>query len=188
MSILDGMPRSAAEAEGALKIAFPFLDRIIDRLELPPKQQSIIDLMREGLSLADICKITKEHRDAMLVQGGLYIKQGQLDKAIDWLAMLHQLEPLDERVIYTLAVAFQLKGDFARAGKLFANFVALDATNAEGYLRLGECCLAAGEHDNAADCFRFAKAESERGNGSAKTTAYAARMLAYVDARRAAAS
>ena len=53
MSILDAMPRTAAEVDGALKIAFPVLDRIIDRLGLPPKQQSIINLMREGLDIPE---------------------------------------------------------------------------------------------------------------------------------------
>jgi len=185
-SILDGLPGSEQEMRDVWKFAEPFIKEGLENLNLSPKRQSILDLLKEGLSVADIVDISKEERDAMLLQGYKFIKQGDLNKAEDWLFGLFQLNQLDERVIYALAVAIQAKGDFARAAKLYVTFLALDATNAEGYLRLGECFLSAKEYDNAQACFKVAKAECDRGNGNAQAAAHATQMLAYVAERRSA--
>jgi len=185
-SILDGLPSSEQEAREAWKFATPIIEAGLAGLTLSPKQQSMLDLVREGLSVADICDISKQERDAMLLQGYRFIKQGDLKKAEDWLMGLHQLDQLDERVIYALAVTMQAKGDFARAAKLYVTFLALDATNAEGYLRLGECFLSAKEYDNAQACFRVGQAECNRGNGTPQAAEHAKQMLAYVAERRSA--
>jgi tetratricopeptide (TPR) repeat protein len=185
-SILDGLPGSEQEMRDVFKLAEPIIKTGLEELKLSPKRQSILDLVKEGLSLADIADISKEEREAMLLQGYKFIKQGDLNKAEDWLWGVYQLDQLDDRVIYALAVTIQAKGDFARAAKLFVVFLALDATNAEGYLRLGECFLSAKEYDNAQGCFRVAEAECNRGNGNAQAAAHAKQMLAYVAERRTA--
>jgi tetratricopeptide (TPR) repeat protein len=188
MSILDGLPSTEAELKDALEIGDKVFARALPRLNLTPKQQSVIDLVREGMSLADIMDITQQERDAMFVQGARMIQHGELQKARDVLSLLHVLEPLDAKVIYAIAMTYQLEGDVAHAAKLYVQFLSLNATNAEGYLRLGECLLAAKETDEAASCFRTAKAESDRGNGTPETRARAAQLLALVEKPGATAS
>jgi len=184
MSILDGMPSSEAELKTAMAIADPAIERFLGELNLTPRQQSVIDLLKEGFSLADIYRISREERDALFLKGGRLIQVGHFQKARDCLTYLYQLEPLDARVIYAIAVTYQAEGDVSRAAKLYVQFLALDATNAEGYLRLGECLMAAGEYDDAADSFKIAKAECERGNGTRSAAALADKMLAELRVRR----
>jgi tetratricopeptide (TPR) repeat protein len=180
------MPSTEAEMKNAMELAAKVVELSMPRLKFTPKQQSVIDLVKEGMSLADILDITQEERDAMFVQGAQLIQHGELRKARDVLSLLYHLEPLDARVIYALAMTFQLEGDLARAAKLYVQFLALDATNADGSLRLGECHLAAKEFDTAAGCFRVAIAECDRGHGNAATRARAVQLLNHV--RQSAAS
>lgn len=185
MAILDGMPRNQAELRAALEFAAPILDKTVSELNLPERVQSILELMQEGLSLADIYGITKQQRDALLAQAGRFIQLGELGKARDTLTVLYQLEPLDERASYALATTYQLQGDFATAGKLYVQFLALDATNPEGHARLGECFLGAKEYDDAESSFSIAQ-NFAKSAGDAACAAYAAKMLEHTRARRAA--
>jgi uncharacterized protein HemY len=177
MSILDGMPSNEAQLKGAVEFANPIIEQAIAKLNLTERQQSAGELMKEGLSIADIMGISKQHRDAMLVQGIRLLQAGDVGKARDALTTLYQMEPLDERVIYALANTYQVEGDFAAAGKLYVTFLALDATNPEGYLRLGECFLGAKEYGNATDTFEIALNTARRQNDE-KCAAYADKMLA----------
>ncbi len=180
MSILDGLP-TPKQVQDAMKIAAPMMDQLLT--DLPPKEQSIIDLMKKGLPLADIFALTKQQRDAMFLKGCRMIQVGLTQKARDWLTVVHTLDPLDQRVIYAIASTYQLEGDVGTAAKLYIQFLALNATNAEGYLRLGECFLAAGEFDKAQASFGFAKVQCERGCGSDRAAAYASQMIAEVAKR-----
>jgi tetratricopeptide (TPR) repeat protein len=133
--------------------------------------------MKEGLSLGDVIGIKKEHRDALLARAHGLVVAGEIDKARDVLIMLYQFEPLDERSSYALAATYQLQGDFATAGKLYVIFIALDATNPEGHLRLAECFLGAGEFKNAIDTFDMAR-ELAKDAGDAASVEYADKMIA----------
>lgn len=178
-SILDGMPSNPAELNEALKFANPLIEQVLEKMELTERQRDAIELMKEGLSLADILGFTKQHRDAMLVQGARLLQSGDVKKARDAFTTLYQLEPMDERVIYMLANTHQVDGDFETAGKLYITFLALDATNPEGYLRLGECFLGAKEYSNAQDTFEIAMNTARRQNDE-KAAAHAEKMLAVV--------
>ena len=184
MSILDGMPSTQEELKAAMEFAVPIVNHAVDQMQLTERQQSVLDLMNEGLSLADILGITKEHRDALLAQGCRFLQVGEIQKARDTLVNLYQLEPHDERVIYALGTSFQLEGDFERAGKLYVQFLALDATNPDGFLRLGECFLGAKEYDNAEHSFDQARALAQKA-GNARSLAQAKSMLELVAQRRA---
>ncbi|WP_375453309.1 tetratricopeptide repeat protein [uncultured Methylobacterium sp.] len=158
------------------------VEHVLGLATMSPRARSIIDAMKGGLSLADIAKISKEERDALLVQGIRQMQSGDVAGAQNTLTTLHYLEPLDERVIYALATTYQTQGNYAAAGKLYVTFVALDATNPDGYLRLGECFLAATEFDRARACFEVGKGEA-RDAGRLDLVAHADRMLALIGDR-----
>ena len=183
MSILDGMPSSTEELMATFQTAGALVNQILGELKLEPKEQSVIDLMNNGHSLATIFDITKQERDALFVKGCRLIQIGQTKRARDFLTVLYQLEPLDERVIYALASTFQIEGDMSRAAKLYIFFLALDASNAEGWLRLGECLKAAEENDQALECFQIAHNECARGNGSERAANYAAKTIADIQSQ-----
>jgi tetratricopeptide (TPR) repeat protein len=183
MSILDGMPKSPAEVTAVLELAVPLIDRCLGSIDLSPKSKEVVELLKQGLSIADIYGITKEERDALLHKGYQYIHAGKLEKARDWLLGVYQIETLDPRVHYALGVTFQLQGDVERAAKLFICSIALNADNPEGYLRLGECLLVAGEHTPAIECFKLAKKLSETSEVYAKAAAHASKMLEHANER-----
>ena len=179
MSILDGLPRSAAEAQKILELTGPMVQRVFNSMDLTPKQRSMLDLLNKGFSLADIYGLTQDERDAMFAKGCQLVQAGDIEKARDWLIFLHQLDPLDARIIYVIAVTYQTQGNFSLAAKLYIFFIARDATNPEGYLRLGECLLSARDYGTAADCFQFARTQCERGKGDAVAAEHATKMLAH---------
>jgi tetratricopeptide (TPR) repeat protein len=185
MSIVDGMPRSRAELQKATELAAPMIAQIIDAANLSPKARSILDLVAQGLSIADICDITAEERDAMFMKGCRLIQAGELEKGREWLAFLHQLEPMDARVIYAIGLTYQTEGNIRAAAQSYVHFIARDAANPEGHLRLAECLLSAREYDPAIAHFRTAGNLCERGKGDAATAAYAAKMLAHAREKRA---
>jgi tetratricopeptide (TPR) repeat protein len=176
MSILDRMPSNEAELKAAMEFANPMLEKAMADLKLPERAMSALELMKEGLSIGDIMGLKKEHRDALLVQAGRLLKAGEVGKARDALIGLYQIEPLDERTIYMLATTYQIEGDLSAAGRLYVTFLALDATNPEGHLRLGECFLSAKEYENAEQSFSMAKTFAKSA-GDAACSAHADKML-----------
>ncbi len=181
MSILDDLdPRAFEERAIAAAKAFGV---VADSPNVSPKMRSILDHLKDGLSLADIIGLKKEHRDAFLVQAGTMIQAGDLDGAKDMLTQLVTLEPLDERPVYLLGFIAQQKGAFDVAAKLYAYFLGYDATNPDGYLRLGECLLGAGELDNAEGTFQSALHFGQKQN-RADCIAHANKMLDVVKMRR----
>jgi tetratricopeptide (TPR) repeat protein len=182
MSIIDSPFRSQEEMLKAMEVAGPMIDEAFARRKFTPVQKKALELMREGLSLADIFDLTPEQRNAIFVTGCKLLKVGDTKRARDILFTLLQLEPGDERVIYALGACFQAEGKLDAAARLYLFFLARDATNPEGYLRLGECLVAAKELENARQAFVAAAGEAERGNGSPRALAYARRMLGEVEA------
>lgn len=179
VSILDGMPSSAEDLLGARHYAAAFIELYRGRLDaqLTPRVRHVLDLMGQGVSLGQIAGIETKERDAILLQACRLLQSGDARKARDLLIPLFRLEPLDARVVYVIAATCQSTGDIATAGKIYVHFLALDATNVEGYLRLAECFLAAGEAENAADMFTVAISLSEAGHGDEKHISYARMMM-----------
>lgn len=185
MSILDQLPSSKQEVELAEAVAKRMIDSYFDGLKLSGKLKDIADLMREGFSLGDLLQIKPQHKDALVVHGLRLLQAGQNSNARDVFTQLLMLDPLEARAMYGLAVGYQLENDFETAGQLYFHFLALDATNCEGYLRLGECFLGNQEDDLAKGCFETAKALADRGHGSATVVRHADAMLAVLAERRA---
>ncbi len=117
-------------------------------------------------------------RDPLFALACRHIQSGGIEKARDLLLNLYYLEPLDERVIYAIALTYQLKGDFARAAKLYVHFIALDGTNPEGFLRLANASSAR-EYDRAAECFQMAKDFCAKGMGNAAAAAHAEKIVTH---------
>lgn len=182
-SILDGMIENEEQLARVLTIADRVAGEIFEELKL--NDNEVMQLVKEGLSPADIFDISKDQLDALFTHGLQMVQSGELQKARDVFFRLVQLEGTDERFIYALATTYQLEGDFHTAGKLYIQFLALDATNAEGYLRLGECFLSNQEYDHAESMFRTAMKEAQRGNGDDKVVGYAEKMMEHVAQRRA---
>ena len=61
MSILDGMPSNEAQLKGAVEFANPIIEQALEKMELTERQKSAIELMKEGLSIADIMGMSKQH-------------------------------------------------------------------------------------------------------------------------------
>lgn len=178
MSILDGFATSAADARYIAAAAGIVFEEMFDVRSASPRAQSVVALLREGLSLADVFSITKEERAAVLLLACRKLQAGDIAGAKPLLTQLVQLEPTDAGAIYALAVAHQASGDPVLAGKLYVHAIAFDATNPDGYLRLGECLLANREIEAARGCFEGAKVLANAGHGTPAQVAHAERMIA----------
>lgn len=186
MGILDGMISSKAEMERSGEYAASILQATMSKLKFTPKTQSVIDLMKEGMSLGDILGVSQQQRDALFVQAVHFMQHREVQKARDILTQLYQFDPLAARTIYALAGTYQMESDFKSAGKLYVSFLALDATNPDGLLRLGECFLGAKEFKEAVSAFEMAGIAAKRDPSKSAQLAMAEKMLAVAKDRLAA--
>lgn len=186
MSILDG----PFADQQALQDAIGFADDMVKRAlpNLDEKSRKLIELTRDGLALGDVLGITREQKAALLDLGCRLLQLGETDKAFDVLLRLNQLDPLEERAIYALGVACQTRGDVQKAAQMYLQFLALDATNPMGYLRLGECLLAAREYREAFAAFETASEFARQGKGQPGNLQEALRMLAVPEVAAAGAA
>ncbi|MGQ3211771.1 MAG: hypothetical protein ACT6U0_10165 [Shinella sp.] len=176
MSILDGAFNDAKTMHGAMEFAQAVLDQATPQLD--EKTRHIIELTADGSSLGDALGITKEQRSALYDLGSRLLQVGETQKAFDVLMRLNQLDPLDERAYYGLGVACQTQGELPKAAKMYVMFLALDATNPLGYLRLGECLLQAQEYADAYVSFEAARDFAQQGLGGPDVLQEALAMLA----------
>jgi Flp pilus assembly protein TadD len=184
-SILDGLPKNEAEAREAVEMAGRFLETILEDSEFGEmfKNSHVIQRMNEGATLAEAIELEEEELEALYAVGHQQLAAQDIAKAKDSFLNLVQLNPLDERFHYGLGVALQLNGEIAPAARAYLGFLALDADNAEGYMRLGECFLFSGELENAEEVFRIGKRIAEEDPAHADVVPYAAKMLDTVRAR-----
>ncbi|MDO6966451.1 tetratricopeptide repeat protein [Rhizobium alvei] len=164
MSILDSHPLLKIDMESAAEGVPMFLDEVMKALELEdtPYYQAI----KAGATPAAALGLESRHIEALYQQGYDLLAVGEIEKARAILTTLLQLDPSEERGIYALAATYQMEGRFDVAAQIYTTFITMDATNPDGYLRLGECLEAIGETENAAGCYEIALGEAERGHGS----------------------
>jgi tetratricopeptide (TPR) repeat protein len=175
MSILDGPFKDQAALEGAVEFAQRVIQNTLPNLD--EDTRSIIEATKDGRSLGDVLGITKEQKAALLDFGCRLIQVGQLDKATDVLLRLNQLDPLEERAMYALGVICQTRGELNKAAQMYLQFLALDATNPIGYLRLGECLIAAKEFDEAYAAIITAHDFAQEGKGQPGNLKEALKLL-----------
>ena len=164
MSILDSHPLLKIDMESAAESVPMFLDAIMESLDLEdtPYYQAV----RSGATPAAALGLEKRHIEALYQQGYDLLAVGDIEKSRAVLTTLLQLDPSEERAVYALAATYQMEGRFDAAAQIYMTFITMDATNPDGFLRLGECLEALGEMENAIGCYEIAVGEAERGHGS----------------------
>lgn len=184
MSILEGpfsnkqaMTDAAVFANDMISNALPDLDE---------RSRELIEATKDGTTLGTVLGITKEQKAALLDLGCRLLQVGQTDKAVDVLMRLNQYDPYEERAYYALGVACQTRGELSKAAQMYLQFLGLDATNPMGYLRLGECLLAAKEFSEAQAAFLTAKEFAEEGKGQPGNLEEALKLLAIPEIAAAA--
>ena len=184
MGLLDGMPTSLADVQRSSMATAGLLARLFERHpDLPPRFEAACKAMVEGQTPAMVIGLDRKEIDALLALGGKYLQVGQIEQSKEWLSLVCTLDPLEQRALYLLGVACQTSGEYGLAAQMYIRFLALDATNPEGYLRLGECFLANAEPDQARGCFEMAGHLCGKGHGTDKAREHAERMLAALPAQ-----
>ncbi len=178
MSILDMGFDTREEFIVGLELAAPAIDGLFE--EFGWADENFTKLLKAGYSPYEILAMDKEHLNAMFLSGFQYLSAGNLQRAKDTFQLLTQLDPMDERFIFALASAYQLENDYSAAGKLYVFFIALNATDVDGYLRLGECLMGAHEYEEADDVFKTAVALCEKGHGNDEARQYSEIMIANI--------
>jgi tetratricopeptide (TPR) repeat protein len=164
MSILDSHPFLKIDMDAATRSLPEILDAVMESLEI--EDTPYIQAVRSGATPAAALGLEQRHIEALYQQGYDLLAVGELAKARAVLTTLLQLDPSEERAVYALAATYQLEGRFDVAAQIYTTFITMDATNPDGFLRLGECLEAIGEIENAAGCYEIALGEAERGHGS----------------------
>lgn len=135
------------------------------KIEAGLSDHPVVMGLEEGRTLAQIQGLTRDDLEVLYTQGYRLLIQGLHDKAQIIFTQLVMIDPLIAKNHYCLGVCHQQVGDAGRALGLFEISVALDATNPEGLMRMGECHLALGHPEDAATCFSMALAEVQKGHG-----------------------
>lgn len=175
MSILDNAFSDRETMKGAIEFAARMNAEAMPNLDAPTRH--ILELTSDGTFLGDALGITKAQKQALLDMGCRLIQLGELEKASDVMLRITQLDPLMEGALYGLGVICQMRGELQKAAFMYTQFLALDATNPIGYLRLGECLLAAGEYSEAKAALEMAKDFAEDGKGQPGNVQEAATLL-----------
>jgi len=181
MSILDGLYAEGIDPA----VLADKVRRGIDlaRRNMPPEAGELLSLLAEGVSLADIAGLGEQHKEALFQLGCRLMVCDEVGQAEAIFTTLSLLDPLEARAHYGAGVARQVKGDVEGAAQSFLLFLALDATDPNGYLRLGECLTAAGEFDEAQSAFQVAVKLAENGHGSQATIDEATRQISLISQR-----
>ena len=164
MSILESHPLLKIDMESAAESVPMFLDAIMESLDL--EDTPYYKAVRSGATPAAALGLEKRHIEALYQQGYDLLAVGDIEKSRAVLTTLLQLDPSEERAVYALAATYQMEGRFDAAAQIYMTFITMDATNPDGFLRLGECLEALGEMENAIGCYEIAVGEAERGHGS----------------------
>lgn len=143
-------------------------------------QEPIVKGFMAGQTAAQTMGLTRADLDALYAAAYASLTSGNMKVAEDLLTYLCLLDPLEARYRYCLGVIAQQCASPAQALEHFINFLALDATNADGYLRLGECYLALGNKTQAREAFEIAEAEAAKGNGDSTALDEARRNLSLL--------
>ena len=141
----------------------------------------IFKRMMEGETGAQAMGLSRDELEVLYSLGFGMLSAGDVQKAYDVFFQLVMIDPFEAKNHYCMGVVKQMQGNFKAATEQFVNFLALDATNPQGYLRLGECKLALGQKDVALEAFKIAEIEAARGNGDAETLAEAKGKIALLN-------
>jgi type III secretion system low calcium response chaperone LcrH/SycD len=165
-------PDLAKHLEEGVRMAMQALAE--NGLDKNPDLLAVLD----GQTIAQVRGLTRDDLEVLYAYGFSFITRGDTPKAEMIFSQLCMIDPLEAKNHYCLGVVRQMKQDWNTAIDDFARFCALDATNPEGYLRIGECLTAKGDRVEARKAFDVALREARKGHGPANAAAQAERALA----------
>lgn len=134
-----------------------------------------------GLTMAQSMGLTRDDLDVIYAMGFQKLTGADFKAAEDVFAYLVMIDPLHAPNHYCLGVSRQAQARHDEAEMAFLGFLAMDATNPVGYLRLGECRQAQGDRKMALEAFSLAEAECLKGHGDTLTLQEARAKRALVD-------
>ncbi|MFP7674921.1 hypothetical protein ACG74X_16345 [Marivita sp. S0852] len=182
MALLDDLPFEGTDPQEVAELVAPLLETVEHSMDEDNPLRDRLQRMRNGETPAQIMGLTADDLDVLYGMGIRQIQAGELDKAKATFQHLGQIDPLEARHRYCLGLVLQLQGALQPAAHMFLQFLALDATNPDGYMRLGELHLAADELDMAGEFFRQAIRFSGDAPNHAETRAQAEAQLSRLAA------
>lgn len=177
---MDSMDKifKGQDPEKVMPIIATMLGDVLKAADL--EDDRIVEGFMAGNTAAQTIGLSREELEILYAAGFNFLNQGDLKKAQDTFVTLTMIDPLEAKNHYCLGLSYQLQGNQKLAADMYINFLALDATNPDGYLRYGECLMALGEKAEARDAFEIALAEAEKGNGGPGSKAEAQAKLAIL--------
>ena len=143
-------------------------------LDKDPKLLAVLD----GQTIAQAKGLTRADLEVLYAYGFGFITNGDTRRAEEVFVQLCMIDPLVGKNHYCLGIIRQMNQQWDAAIDDFARFCAMDATNPEGYLRIGECLVAKGDHTGAGQAFNVALREARKGRGPKNAVEQAERALA----------
>ena len=156
-----------ANPQRSRRVAAEISRRVIAELGLP--ETPVMKDMNDGLTQAQSMGLTRKDLDVIYALGFQKMTGADFKAAEDVFSYLAIIDPLHAPNYYCLAVARQAQGRHDEAEMAIYGFLAMDATNPNGYLRLGECRQARGDRAGAIEAYALAEAECRNGHGDAAT-------------------
>jgi len=181
MSILDFEFEDTDAFRKDIENALPLMETAIDALGL--SNDVLGQALREGISPHIALGLSDDHLDAIFTIGLNAMQAGETAKAQIVFQKLVTLKSIDERFWYALGTTLQIQERVADAARAYVIALGLKATDVEGYLRLGECLLAAKEPPKALECFQLALALCDDGHGDDSQRQMADRYIAHTNER-----
>lgn len=165
-------PEAAKALEDGVQVAMRALADV--GLDKDPSLLAVLD----GQTIAQVKGLTRTDLEVLYAFGFRFITNGDTKRAEDVFLQLCLIDPLESKNHYCLGIVRQMKQQWDMAIDDFARFCALDATNPEGYLRIGECLTAKGDREQARQAFDVALREARKGRGPKNAVQQAETALA----------
>lgn len=146
-------------------------------LDKDPALLAVLD----GQTIAQAKGLTRDDLEVLYAYGFAFLANRDAERAEEVFLHLCLIDPLQSKNHYCLGVVRQMQERWDMAIDDFARFCALDATNPEGYLRIGECLTAQGDRTQARQMFDVALREAKKGRGPKNAVAQAELALASLD-------
>lgn len=175
--------RASEDPETVARTAVEFIETFLEESGL--KGSKLERDMKDGLTPAQSMGLRREDLNVLYTLAFQRLNSGALEDAYNLLAFLVMIDPLHAPNYYCYGVCEQLRGNLEDAEKAFISFLALDATNPVGYIRLGEVYLAKDEKGQAKSLFEVAEAECLKGNGDSITLEEARSKMRIADGKAA---
>lgn len=126
------------------------------QLDISTPQGFVEAVAGHGATLADLHGVTQDELEAVYRLACADLREGRPEAAVDRLAQLAQLAPLERRYLIAYATALQILQQYASAAKFYGCALILQATDALCALRIGECLAAQSEWAEAREAFEAA--------------------------------